>query len=355
MSFVSLDARNFRATIDGRPVGLHTIRNRRGMAVRITSYGARIEQVLVPDRHGRLGDVAQGYETIAQVRQGQGSMGAFIGRYAGRIARGRFVLEGEEHRLTLNDGPHSVHGGAKGSRFQVFAVRQLAGDSVEMRHTFADGEEGYPGALPLRVVYRVTDANELSIDFAAVAVGRTTVLNLTSHPFFNLSGDLGRPVLDHVVALDAGRVLETDEAMIPTGTLRDVAGTPLDFRTPTAIGSRIEADHDLLRPARGYDHTYAVAGAGMRRMAAVHEPESGRTLEVWSTEPAVQFFTANALTGQAPRDMGKGGVAYVARSAFCLEPQHYPDAPNHPHFPSTVLRRGARYAGRILYRFGVGR
>jgi aldose 1-epimerase len=356
--YVTLHEQNFRTRIDGKQVDLYTIRNRAGMEARITNYGARIEQLLVPDRDGRPGDVVQGYETIDQVRNGQGSMGAFIGRYANRIANGRFTLEGKEYQLSLNSGPHSSHGGAKGSRFRVFDAKRLSDSSVEMTYVFADGEEGYPGTLPLRVVYTITDNDELAIDYAAVAVDKPTVVNLTSHAFFNLSGNLGQPVLDHVVTIDADKVLEVDDSLIPTGALRDVAGTPMDFRAPATIGSRIDEDYDLLRRGRGYDHAYVInrgPGGGLRLAATVHEPGSGRVMEVWSTEPSVQFFTANSLTGEGPRDVGKGDTPYVSRSAFCVEPQHYPDSPNHPEFPSTVLRPGQWYAGQIVYRFSVQR
>jgi aldose 1-epimerase len=353
---VELQERNFRAEIDGRPVGLYSIRNANGMVARLTNFGARIEQVLVPDREGRLGDVAQGYETIDQVRGGQASMGAFIGRFAGRIAQGRFTLDGRDYQLAINAPPNSLHGGAKGSRFQVFEARQLSDSSVEMTHVFADGEENYPGTLPLRIVYTVTDANELRIDYSAVAVDKATVANFTGHAFFNLSGDLGRPVLDHVVTIPATRVLEINEALVPTGRMREVAGTPLDFRTPTPIGARIGQDYDLLKLAGGYDHTFIPDGAerpGLRLHARVHEPTSGRVLEVLSDEPGLQFYSGNFLEGKAPRDLGKGNTLYVFRSGFCLEPQHYPDSPNHPEFPSTVLRAGQWYAGQIVYRFSV--
>jgi aldose 1-epimerase len=356
MPYVTLQEQNFRTEIDGKPVALYTIRNPAGMEVRITNYGARIEQILVPDRTGQLGDVVQGYETIDQVRNGQGSMGAFIGRYANRIANGRFTLDSREYQLSVNSGRHSSHGGTKGSRFQVFDAKQISPSSVEMTYLFADGEEGYPGTLPLRVVYSVTDDNALAIDYSAVAVDKPTILNLTSHAFFNLSGKLGQSILDHVVTLDADKVLEVDDDLIPTGTLRDVAGTPLDFRAPATIGSRIDQDYDLLKRGRGYDHAYVVnrdAGGGVQRAATVFDPDSGRVMEVWSTEPSLQFFTANSLTGKGPRDVGKGNTPYVARSAFCIEPQHYPDSPNHPDFPSTVLRPGEWYSGRILYRFSV--
>lgn len=354
--YVRLQEQNFRTEIDGKPVDLYTIRNAAGMEVRITNYGAKIEQILVPDRNGQLGDVVQGYETIDQVRNGQASMGAFIGRYANRIAKGRFTLEGKEYQLALNSGPNSLHGGAKGSRFQVFKAKQLSPSAVEMTYTFADGEEGYPGTLPLRVVYSVTDNNELVVDYAAVAVDKTTVVNFTSHAFFNLSGKLDQPVHDHVVTINADQVLEIDDTLIPTGKLRDVAGTPMDFRTPMTVGSRIEQDYDLLKRGRGYDHTWVVKGAdgwNLQPAATVYEPTSGRVMEVLSTEPGIQFYTGNFLEGKAPRDLGKGNTLYVFRSSFCLEPQHYPDSPNHPEFPSTVLRPGEWYGGRIVYRFST--
>lgn len=350
---IELQERNFRAEIDGKPVGLYTIRNAAGMVVRLTNYGARIEQILVPDRNGRLGDVAQGYESIEQVRGGQTSMGAFIGRYAGRIAQGRFTLDGTSYQLAINAPPNSLHGGAKGSRFQVFEARQLSDSSVEMTHVFADGEENYPGTLPLRVVYTVTEANELRIDYSAVAVDKATVVNFTGHAFLNLSGDLGRPVLDHRLTIPASRVLEINEAAVPTGRIREVAGTPLDFRTATAVGTRIDQDDPQLKIAGGYDHTYIPDGTGLRLHARVEEPTSGRVLEVLSDEPGLQFYSGNFLEGKAPRDVGKGGTTYVFRSAFCLEPQHYPDSPNHPDFPSTVLRPGQWYSGQIVYRFSV--
>jgi aldose 1-epimerase len=323
------------------------------MEARVTNYGARVEQLLVPDRDGRPGDVVQGYETIDQVRNGQGSMGAFIGRYAGRIAEGRFTLDGKTYQLAVNAPPNSLHGGAKGSRFQVFAARQLAPNAVEMTHIFAGGEENYPGTLPLRVVYTVTDANELRIDYSAVAVDKATVANFTGHAFFNLSGDLGRPVLDHVLTIPAARVLEINQAAVPTGRLREVAGTPLDFRSPTPIGARIGADDPQMKIAGGYDHTYIPDGSGLRLQARVEEPTSGRVLDVLSDEPSLQFYSGNFLEGKAPRDLGKGNTLYVHRSAFCLEPQHYPDSPNHPDFPGTVLRPGQWYAGQIVYRFSV--
>jgi aldose 1-epimerase len=355
-SWVNLDARRFRTVIDGDPVALHTIRNRSGMAASITNYGARIEQLLVPGRNGQFADVVQGYESIEQVMTGQASMGAFIGRFANRIANGRFNLDGTDHQVTINGGAHSLHGGEKGSRFRVFTARQLSPSSVAMSYVFRDGEENFPGTLPLRVVYSVTDDDALVIDFAAAAVDKATIANFTSHAFFNLSGDLGASIRDHVLTIEADKFLELDATSIPTGRLREVAGTPLDFRTPTPIGARIDQDHDQLRIVGGYDHTYVPSRSGeggVQRVATVHEPVSGRTMEVWSAEPALQFYSCNGLDGRAPRDVGKGDTRYVCRSAFCLEPQGYPDAPNHPEFPSAVLRSGEWRAGQIVYRFST--
>jgi aldose 1-epimerase len=354
--YVTLQPEKFRTQIDGKPVDLYTIRNRNGIEVRITNYGARIEQVLVPDRRGQLADVVQGYETIEQVKNGQASMGAFIGRFANRIAKGRFTLEGTEYQLALNNGPNSLHGGEKGSRFQVFEAKQLSDSSVEMTHIFEDGEENYPGTLPLRVVYTVTDDNELAIDYAAVAVDKTTIANFTSHAFFNLSGRGDTPIGGHVLTITADKFLEIDNTAIPTGHLRDVAGTPLDFRTPTPIGMRIGQEDEQLKRAKGYDHAYILDRSergGLQLAASVYEPNSGRVMEVWTTEPSIQFYSGNFLEGKAPRDLGKGNTLYAYRSAFCLEPQQYPDAPNHPNFPSTVLKRGEWHGGRIVYRFST--
>jgi aldose 1-epimerase len=356
--YVTLQAERFRTMIEGKSVDLYTLRNRNGMEVRITNYGARIEQILVPDRRGQAGDVVQGYETIEQVRTGQASMGAFIGRFANRIAKGRFSLDGKEYQLAINSGPNSLHGGEKGSRFQVFEAKQLSPSSVEMRHIFQDGEENYPGTLPLRVAYSLTDDNALIIDYAAVAVDKATIANFTSHAFFNLSGEGGSSILDHVLTIEADRFLEVDATSIPTGLVRNVVGTPLDFRTPTPIGARIGQGDEQLKNVGGYDHAYVLnrtGEGGLQRAATVYDPGSGRVMEVWTTEPSLQFYSGNFLEGKAPRDIGKGGTPYGYRSAFCLEPQGYPDAPNHPNFPSTVLRPGEWHVGQIVYRFSARR
>ncbi|PWC31897.1 aldose epimerase family protein [Azospirillum sp. TSO22-1] len=345
----------FRTTIDGKPVDLFTLRNRNGAVVRITNYGAKIEQILVPDRDGVLGDVVQGYDGIDPVVNGQPSMGSFIGRYCGRIAGGRFTLDGVEHHTTVNSPPNTLHGGTRGSRFRVFAARQLDESSLELTYVFQDGEEGFPGTLPVRLVYALDDANALTIAWTAVAADKATVANFTDHTFFNLSGDLGSSILDHVATVQGNRYLALDAAAVPTGETVDVAGTPFDFRSPAAFGARIGADHPMLALGKGYDLHYVVdkpTGALGLHARVVHSG-SGRVLEVRSTEPGLQLYTGNFLEGKAPRDVGKGGTLYTRHSAFCLEPSHFPNAVNLPAFPSTVLRPGQWYTGRIVYGFGI--
>ncbi|MBP2293788.1 aldose epimerase family protein [Azospirillum rugosum] len=352
---VELRRENFRTTVDGRPVDLFTLRNRNGMVVRVTNYGAKIEQLLVPDRNGTLGDVVQGYETIEQVMNGQASMGSFIGRYCGRIAQGRFLLDGVEQHTSVNNPPNTLHGGTRGSRFRVFDARQLDDASLELTYVFQDGEEGFPGTLPVRLVYSVDEDNALTIAWTAVAVDKTTVANFTDHTFFNLSGDAGASILDHVATVNGSRYLALDATGAPTGELVDVTGTPHDFRSPTALGARIDAKDPMLAQGKGYDLHYVVdkpAGA-LAVHARVLHPASGRTLEVRSTEPGIQLYTGNFLEGKAPRDVGKGNTLYTRHSAFCLEPSHFPNSVNVPSFPSTVLKPGQWYAGRIVYAFGV--
>ncbi|MGA1857936.1 aldose epimerase family protein [Azospirillum sp. 11R-A] len=356
-----LKRETYSATIDGKPVDLFTLRNGRGMVVRITNYGAKIEQILVPDRDGVPGDVVQGYDGIEGAMGGQASMGSFIGRYCGRIPDGRFTLDGVAHQAAVNSPPNTLHGGQRGSRFRVFDARQLDEASLELSYVFADGEEGFPGTLPLRLVYTVGDDNALTIAWTAVATDKTTIANFTDHTFFNLSGDLGSSILDHVATIQAGRYLALGDTGVPTGEMVEVAGTPHDFRTPAALGARIDADDRMLALGKGYDLHYVTDrpanGAAPVLQARFLHPASGRTLEVLSTEPGLQLYTGNFLEGKTPRDVGKGGTLYTKHSAFCAEPSKFPNAVNlpslWPSFPSTVLRPGQWTAGSIVYRFGV--
>ncbi|MEO7888401.1 MAG: aldose epimerase family protein [Vicinamibacterales bacterium] len=368
-SYVPLKRENFQRVINGEPVDLYTISNRRGMVVRITNYGAKIEQIVVPDRDGRFGDVVLGYETLEGVQAGQPSMGAFMGRYAGRIAGGTFSLDGVPYTLSLNEAArnNTMHGGPMGARTRVFSANQLSPSRVQMTMVFRHAEDaqtspvavtGFPGTLSMQVTYSVTEQNELRLEYSATT-DRKTVLNLTTHPFFNLSNTPGSSVFGHVISINADRVLEVNSLLRPTGVLRNVAGTPMDFRVAKPLGQDIATAYDQLRlidPAGAYDHTYVVnsaPGGALTRVAMASEPTSGRTLEVWSTEPGVHLLSAPSLNGLAPRDVGKGGVAYPKSSGFCLEPMHFPDSPNQPAFPSTMLDAGATYRGEIVFRFGT--
>lgn len=354
-AYVTLQRERFRTQIDGKTVDLFTIGNRRGMQVAVTNFGARIEQILVPNRNGSLGDVALGYESIEQVVSGQPSMGAFIGRYANRIARGRLPVEERRYQLAINAPPHTLHGGEKGSRFVVFDARPLTESSVEMAYVFRDGEENFPGALSLRVVYSVTEQDELAIDYEAVALDKTTVASFTCHAFFNLAGAGSGDILGHRVFINASHFTPVDATLIPTGEIRSVAGTPMDFRQPVALGTRIDAPDEQLRHGNGYDHYFVLDkhGSELALAACVEDSGSGRVMEVWSTEPGVQLYSGNFLEGREPRDRGKGGVLYGRRSGVCFEPSRFPDAPNQPNFPSATVRAGEIYKGKTVYRFSA--
>jgi len=349
---------DFAGVIDGKPTGLYTLANRRGMVVRFTSFGAKIQQIIVPDRDGIPGDVALGYQSIAQVLTGQTSLGAFVGRYANRIGGARFSLDGEIYQLAQNSGPNCLHGGKKGSRLRVFDVHQSDGTRAELKLHYRAGEENFPGNLSSRVIYRVTDDNELMIEYEAVT-DAPTVVNFTSHGYFNLAGH-GRANAqtagNHLLQIHASQFTPIDANSIPTGEYRAVSGTPLDFTRPQRIAERADQPWEQFEATKGYDHNWVLdKAAGEYGLAAsVYDPLSGRRMDVLTTEPGLQFFGGNGFTGEAPRDIGKDGAVYGHRAGFCLEPQHFPDSPNKPLFPSTVLRPGERFSGRITYRFGIG-
>jgi aldose 1-epimerase len=350
---MELDREKYRTEIDGKSVDLYTIKNKVGMLVKITNWGAKVQQILVPDRRGVLGDVALGYDSIAQLQAGQSAMGAFIGRYANRIGQAKFTLNGREYKLVANNGPNSLHGGQKGSRFVVFDAKQIDEATVQMSYVFKDNEEGYPGTVPLRVIYSVTEENEFTVVYDAVAVDKTTVVNFTTHTFFNLAGHDRGDVLGHVVTINADSFTPVDQSLIPTGEVELVKGTPMDFTKPETLGARIEHNSEQLRLARGYDHNYVLnkRGGEFGFAARVYEPTSGRSMEVWSSEPGLQLFSGNSLEGKIGRDIGKGGAVYAFRTGLCLEPQHFPDSPNKPNFPSTVLNAGDWYSGKTVYKF----
>ena len=363
-----LDPARFRREVDGKPVRLFTLRNARGMVVGITNYGARIEQILVPDRHGRLDDVVLGYDSLEGVIGGAPSMGAFVGRYAGRLENARFTLAGTEYLLGANNGRHCLHGGLRGSRFQVFDAVQRNDSSVEMTYVFADGEEGFPGTLALRLMYSVTAANELVLDYEAMTLDKPSVASFTTHAFFNLNGESSGSALGHEVMICADRYFAMTAELIATGEILPVDHTPFDFRQATALNARVRGltavpmpDATLSANDRvdGYDSCYLVkrsSADGLALCARVTAPESGRVMEVWSTEPAMQFYTGLQPQEALPGGHGKSGWAYFQQQGLCFEPQGYPNAPNcpasYPALASAVYEPGQSRAGSTIYRFG---
>jgi aldose 1-epimerase len=343
---------SFGRLADGTDIGLFTLSNAHGVEVRAIPYGAILVSVRVPDRRGAAGDVVLGFDDLDGYLTRSRYFGAVVGRYGNRIANGRFTLDGRSYQLATNNGRNHLHGGVKGFDkvvWQALPETDEARGRVAFAYTSRDGEESYPGTLNARVTYALTERNQLVVDYQATSDAATPI-NLTQHSYFNLAGEGQGDILGHVLVLDADQFLPVDETMIPTGELAPVAGTPFDFRRPTPIGARIDSAHEQLRRGAGYDHTFVVQGApGLRRAAHVVEPGSGRTLEIATTEPGVQFYSGNHLSGEA----GKGGHAYPRRSGFCLETQHYPDSPNHAHFPSAVLRPGATYRSKTVFTFGV--
>lgn len=339
---------------DGAAIDLYILSNPAGMRAQIATYGGIVTSLLVPDREGQLGDVVLGFDRIDGYLKKHPYFGAICGRYANRIAGGRFTLNGVEYTLARNDGNNHLHGGIRGFDKVVWTAAELGtiGEAaLQLTYSSPAGDEGYPGKLDVAVTYTLTNSNELRIDYLATT-DADTVLNLSHHGYFNLVDGGTSEVLAHEVLINATHFLPVDAALIPTGELRHVQGTPMDFTQTTAIGARIDADDEQVAHGMGYDHTWVVNGAsGQLRLAArVHEPTTGRLMEVLTTEPGVQFYTGNFLDGTVT---GKGGTVYRRRYGLCLECQHFPDSPNRPQFPSTVLKPGQRYTQTTVYRFSV--
>jgi len=336
----------------GEPVEIFTLTNPQGIEVRAMSYGGIIVSLRTPDRDGSLGDIVLGYDSLQGYLDASPYFGAIIGRYGNRIAGGRFALDGQTYTLARNNGRNALHGGERGFDKVVWTGEPFSDDSavgVVFRYTSPDGEEGYPGTLRAQVTYTLTDDGRLIFDYLATT-DRATPVNLTQHSYFNLAG--GGDVLSHELMIAASHYTPVDSTLIPTGTIAPVDDTPFDFRTPTAIGARIAADDPQLRNGGGYDHNFVLdrADTGLVHAARVVEPTSGRTLDVWTTEPGLQFYSGNFLDGTIT---GKDGVVYGHRTGFCLETQHFPDSPNQPGFPSTILRPDQEYRSRTVLAFGV--
>jgi aldose 1-epimerase len=350
----------FGTTDRGETVSVYTLKNAHGMEVRVLNYGGIILSLRAPDRNGRFDDVVLGYDSLADYVRASPYFGAIIGRYGNRIARGRFTLDGRTYTLARNNGPNHLHGGLKGFDKVVWDVESFEspeGVGLVMRYTSADGEEGYPGTLQATVTYTLTAGNELIFDYHATT-DRATPVNLTQHSYFNLAGDGQGDILGHVVTLNADHFTPVDSTLIPTGEIRSVTGTPFDFRIPTPIGARIAQDDEQLRYGRGYDHNFVlnkggdVPAQGQQLAARVYEPNSGRLMEIYTTEPGLQFYSGNFLDGSL---RGKKGFVYKHRYGFAMETQHFPDTPNKPRFPSAILRPGQEYTSRSMYRFTVQR
>jgi aldose 1-epimerase len=348
----------FGALPDGEIVEAYTLRNTHGVEVRAITYGGIITSLRVPDPRGTMADIVLGFDSLDGYLKEHPFFGAIIGRYGNRIGKGRFSLDGTEYPLATNNGPNHLHGGPRGFDKRNWTASLPDGKTgVAFTRTSADGEEGYPGTLTVRVTYELTDNNELIVDYHATT-DKATPVNLTQHSYFNLAGEGTGDILGHQLTINADRYTPVDDTLIPTGELAPVEGTPFDFRQPTAIGARINADHPQLKNGQGYDHNWvlnrsgdAAGTAGHLELAAkVVEPSSGRWIEVRTTEPGIQFYAGNFLDGKIT---GKSGRAYGRRSGFCLETQHFPDSPNKPSFPSTILRPGQEYRSRTVFTFGV--
>ena len=344
-------SREFGKTPSGETVELYTLKNAKGVEADISTYGGVLVSLKVPDHAGALGDIVLGFDDFQGYLIPPPYFGAIVGRYGNRIAHARFTLDGVEYALGKNDGDNSLHGGKRGFDKVLWTAKNVTGQSLELAYLSKDGEEGYPGNLSVTVTYTLTDNNELKIDYSATT-DKDTVLNLTNHSYFNLAGQGEGDILGHELILNADRYTPVDKGLIPTGELRSVAGTPFDFRQPHAIGERIGSSDEQIALGGGYDHNFILnrTGDGLSLAARVTEAKSGRALEVFTTEPAIQFYTGNFLDGTI---RGKGGKVYGRRSAFCLETQHYPDSPNQPSFPSTVLKPGAVYRTTTVYRFST--
>jgi len=337
-------------SVAGQPVELFTLRNANGIEVKAIDYGAIITSIITPDRDGKPGDIVIGFDALDGYLKPPPYFGAVVGRYGNRIAKGRFTLDGKTYALAVNNGANHLHGGIKGFDKVVWKGEPLAGKTgVAFSRRSPDGEEGYPGNLDVRVTYELTDRNELVLTYHATT-DKATPVNLTNHSYFNLAG--GGDILAHQLMIAADRYTPVDNTLIPTGVLAPVQGTPFDFRTPTAIGARIGQADEQLKNGGGYDHNWVLNRSGSGRQLAVRvvEPKSGRTLEVSTTEPGLQFYSGNHLDGTIT---GKGGQVYQQRSGFCLETQHYPDSPNQPSFPSTILKPGASYDSQTVLTFGT--
>jgi aldose 1-epimerase len=351
---LSMTRSSFGTLPDGQAVEAFTLRNGNGMQVRAITYGGIITSLEVPDRDGNRADVVLGYDNLQGYLDKSPFFGCIVGRYGNRIAKGRFSIDGQTYSLPVNNGENHLHGGPQGfdkKNWKAEPFERPEAVGVVFSHTSPDGDMGYPGTLTVKVTYTLTNDNTLRFDYEATT-DKATPVNLTQHTYFNLAGAGSGDVLKHEVQLQADRYTPVDKGLIPTGELASVEGTPFDFRRATAIGARIDADHPQIAVGGGYDHNvvFTRIGTGLERVVRVYEPTTGRTMDVSTTQPGTQFYTGNFLDGTIT---GKGGKVYQKRAGFCLETQHFPDSPNQPSFPSTILKPGERYEQSTAYTFGT--
>lgn len=350
-SLSGLSLANFNKQIDGKETILCVLTNKQGAELTVTNYGAKIVSLMVPDRTGQMVDVVTGHNSLDEYLSSEEPyFGAICGRFGNRIAKGKFSIDGIVYdQLAINNGPNSLHGGLKGFNAVVWDVTNVDAQTVELKYTSADGEEGFPGNLQTTVTYHLTDNNEVVISYNAVT-DKPTVLNLTNHSYFNLSGAGDPSINDHLLTINADYYLPTDNTAIPYGPAEKVEGTPMDFRTPHKVGSRIEEEFEQLIFGKGYDHTYILNKEGneLSLCARCSSPKTGIIMETYTTEPGVQLYTGNWMTGNFE---GKNGQRYPARAALCLETQHFPDSPNKPNYPTTTLRPGEVFQSTTIYKF----
>ncbi len=344
---------NFQKVVGGKQADLYVIKNKAGTEIAVTSYGARIVSWLVPDKNGKTKtDIVLGYDNLqSYIDSKEPYFGAAIGRYGNRIADGKFTLDGVQYTIPINNPPNALHGGPVGFNSLVWDTKQIDGKTLEFRLLSKNGDQGFPGNMNVKMVYQLTEDNELKITYEA-NTDKATVINLTHHSFFNLAGAGNGTVNDHIMMIDADRYTPVSNVLIPTGEIAYVDRTPMDFRKPTAIGARVDENFQQLNNGKGYDHNWVLnkANNAMTLAARVIEPKSGRVLEVFTTEPGIQFYGGNFLDDSFK---GKGGKTYGFRTAFCLETQHFPDSPNQPSFPSTVLRPGDNYTHTCIYKVSL--
>ena len=343
----------FHKIVDGKQVELYTLKNKNGLEMSVTNWGGRIVSLMVPDRSGKLEDIVLGYDSLGgYLNSSEQYFGASIGRYGNRIAKGAFSIDNQQYKLAVNNGVNSLHGGIKGFSAKVWDAKQNGKNELELTLISSDGDEGYPGELKVMMIYRLTDKNELGIFYSA-KTSKPTILNLTNHTYFNLHGAGNVDILDHILFLNSLQYTPIDSTLIPTGKLEPITGTPFDFSTPKVIGARINEKNQQLTFGLGYDHNFVLikkAGEDVSFAGSLFDPISGRYMEVFTNEPGIQFYSGNFLKG---KEIGKMNKPYNFRSGLCLETQHFPDSPNHPEFPTVVLKPGAIYSSACMYRFSI--